>query len=512
MLFCYNNSFATHVMGGKFEFTQIGSNTFIIELWGYRDCINGNPSATFAPSSVGVWDGDTNASPQVQIATIDISNNVTINRLALGDPCYTPNLCVEEYYFIDTITLANNANGYYLTYGLCCRNRIVDNIFDPESQGSLYYIYIPDPAIAGGNSSPKWAPYPTDAYFCVGNVKVFDFGVTDIDGDDLRFSLVTPLNWTSLSYPFDNVPWEGTPVHNLASILGPGSMMSIDPVTGILTARSSTLGVYNFSIKVEEFRNGVKIGEMINDYQWESLNCVYDESPEFANFERTQVLEFDALGCFDIVALDPNPNDPIRIELTSNAAVFGSQNNLPTQNAGGDYTFNYIDATTGSSVNETFNVTQLDPNNFSGTGFVGARFCWTPNECEVLVPDEFNLNLVAIADGCDGLADTITEEVKIIINRPTDLATVPNVFSPNGDGDNDEYNLIGKYDRCYDVLNVKIYNRWGIQVYESDDPEFRWDGTDFDGDQLNQGTYYVMLEGFYANTEVTNQFPVTIFR
>ena len=90
---------------------------------------------------------------------------------------------------------------------------------------------------------------------------------------------------------------------------------------------------------------------------------------------------------------------------------------------------------------------------------------------------------------------------------------MPNVFSPNGDGQNDLFQLKkDQFDRCYDALTVRIYNRWGQNVYESDDAKFEWDGRDENGNEMTEGTYYVVLQGYYGGNEVTNNFPLTLFR
>jgi len=49
----------------------------------------------------------------------------------------------------------------------------------------------------------------------------------------------------------------------------------------------------------------------------------------------------------------------------------------------------------------------------------------------------------------------------------------PNVFTPNGDGDNDAFKITIKGAKCFDC---KIYNRWGVLVYEWNNPNEGWNG------------------------------------
>ena len=74
-------------------------------------------------------------------------------------------------------------------------------------------------------------------------------------------------------------------------------------------------------------------------------------------------------------------------------------------------------------------------------------------------------------------------------------AYLPNVFSPNGDGINDDFRpllppgiQIGKYE-------FRIFDRWGNLVFETMDPEKSWDGS-FRGGVLPQGVflYYLFIE------------------
>lgn len=67
---------------------------------------------------------------------------------------------------------------------------------------------------------------------------------------------------------------------------------------------------------------------------------------------------------------------------------------------------------------------------------------------------------------------------------------LPNVFSPNGDGRNDLFELMGP-----DVTPVKmqVYNRWGSLVYEAEGSQASWDGT-FNGQDAASGLYVYRIE------------------
>ncbi|MBN1186084.1 MAG: gliding motility-associated C-terminal domain-containing protein [Bacteroidales bacterium] len=71
---------------------------------------------------------------------------------------------------------------------------------------------------------------------------------------------------------------------------------------------------------------------------------------------------------------------------------------------------------------------------------------------------------------------------------------LPNVFSPDGDGKYDLYRAMNKNDYVKKV-NMRIFNRWGDLVYETDDPYINWKGTYLKTKKLvSPGVYYYICE------------------
>lgn len=72
---------------------------------------------------------------------------------------------------------------------------------------------------------------------------------------------------------------------------------------------------------------------------------------------------------------------------------------------------------------------------------------------------------------------------------------MPTAFSPNGDGLNDYFHMLG------DVKNVgffrmSVYNRWGQMVFSADDVRSGWDGR-LKGKDAELGTYYYVIKLVY---------------
>jgi len=61
----------------------------------------------------------------------------------------------------------------------------------------------------------------------------------------------------------------------------------------------------------------------------------------------------------------------------------------------------------------------------------------------------------------------------------------PSAFTPNGDGLNDVFKVVGQYTARFEF---KIFNRWGEQLFFTDDSAQGWDGT-YKGNLMPEGTY-----------------------
>jgi gliding motility-associated-like protein len=85
---------------------------------------------------------------------------------------------------------------------------------------------------------------------------------------------------------------------------------------------------------------------------------------------------------------------------------------------------------------------------------------------------------------------------------------VPNVFTPNNDGYNDDFEILGEY---IDKFFLVILNRWGETLYQTNDINLRWDGT-FHGRQCAEGVYFWIIRYQYPTekTPTTIQGTVTI--
>lgn len=85
-----------------------------------------------------------------------------------------------------------------------------------------------------------------------------------------------------------------------------------------------------------------------------------------------------------------------------------------------------------------------------------------------------------------GKHDVITDVAEIEIQPQSNIGVIPNVFTPNNDGRNDEF-LIQSTE--ISKFAIVIRNDKGIVVFDSANPNFVWDGLDKMNNPVPSGTY-----------------------
>ena len=86
---------------------------------------------------------------------------------------------------------------------------------------------------------------------------------------------------------------------------------------------------------------------------------------------------------------------------------------------------------------------------------------------------------------------------------------IPNIFSPNGDGTNDEFNVIGS---IFETYTLKVFDRWGINVFTTKSLARSWDGT-FNGKTLDSDVFIYLFNGItHQGEEVRTTGNITLIR
>jgi len=137
-------------------------------------------------------------------------------------------------------------------------------------------------------------------------------------------------------------------------------------------------------------------------------------------------------------------------------------------------------------------------------------YSWAPatllNDPTILNPSYYVIQdqiFVLTATDKDGICKA-TDQMLVKILRPV---KVPNVFTPNGDGINDTWNIKNLAD--YVDCQVNVFNRYGQKVYSSHGYTVPWDGR-MNGSPLPVGVYYYVINVKQGEPPMTGS--VTILR
>ena len=117
-------------------------------------------------------------------------------------------------------------------------------------------------------------------------------------------------------------------------------------------------------------------------------------------------------------------------------------------------------------------------------------------------PDTGAFDIDLIVSHLNGCLDTTRQSLEI---DPFQTYFIPNAFTPNGDGTNEFFRGTG-FTRYISMFDMKIYNRWGELVFETDNIDESWDGINQrNGERALPGVYlYVVnLEGLNGNEKLT---------
>jgi gliding motility-associated-like protein len=127
----------------------------------------------------------------------------------------------------------------------------------------------------------------------------------------------------------------------------------------------------------------------------------------------------------------------------------------------------------------------------------GFSYSWSPSSTlnnstfqnPIATPSRTTTYRVRVTDtGCVRTA-TITIYLIDVVCGPPDLY-IPNAFTPNGDGDNDELLVRGNN---ITKMTLRVYHRWGEKVFETSNLNEGWDGT-YKGKECDPAVFVYYLD------------------
>lgn len=302
-------------MSGQIVVTNLGGYDYEIKLTAYRDTI-GIPMATAAMFQISM----DSAGVMIPITLLTVPADSISGGLVMG---VSAAYGVEVYTYTDTITLPED--GYYTIYWQdCCRNAAIINM---GNAGAEYFALSTSLTVdsLNPNSSPSYLTLPV-AYLPSDTLWQYNPLPFDPDGDSLAWSLTTPLGSGGIvsGYQF---------LDDTMFYSNPSTPFALDSVTGELSWSAKMQGNFVAAFLIEEYRNGVKIGEMRRDMQYIVISDTSNYLPVVSNMISfptnsggyPYVVIFPSQNySVSLLASDPNINDVVTL------SAFGEPFNLQT--------------------------------------------------------------------------------------------------------------------------------------------------------------------------------------
>ena len=273
---------ATHNRAGEITYKHISGNTYEFTVYTYTKS-SAPADRPFLPIN---W-GDGSAADSLERVEInafpdrDSQENVYIKRHTFpGSGEYE--VCITDPNRNGGILNIDNGNSLFVVFAIQTKIR-------------LSAAFVP-------NNSVRFTNLPLqDA--CKFQPWVYNPGAVDTDGDSLSFKLVPsmgagcePFELGFYVYPDEVNALGGSP--------DPTNNIAIDPITGTIIWQSPQRnGEYNIAFIVEEWRNGVKLGQVMRDMQIVVEDCA-NLPPEIGLLPDTCIEAGQNLS-FDISATDP---------------------------------------------------------------------------------------------------------------------------------------------------------------------------------------------------------------
>lgn len=94
-----------------------------------------------------------------------------------------------------------------------------------------------------------------------------------------------------------------------------------------------------------------------------------------------------------------------------------------------------------------------------------------------------------------------SDTVKITIKKPCGEIFIPTAFSPNNDGLNDQWCVMGG---CIASIKIVVFNQWGETIFATSNTEECWDGK-FQGELVQNDSYVYQIEVTTINGETVSE-------
>lgn len=329
LLFASSYCDAKHLMGADIAWKCLGNDKYRVTTTVYRDCslsALSNKRMTFQGNCSGIT-----PSSQRMSSGKDITPVCSHQCTKCSSRFCTLQYGIQRHKIVAIIDVSSfKANGcceVTISWTECCRSGTI------TTGAADYGLYVEgkiNVCQSACNNSPVFSSAPI-SIICVGQDVIMNAGTFDKDfvngrRDSLVHSLVDPLAWTTYKTSWNGqytsqkpINYRGFPLDYPVDKFPYG--FHLDSTTGQLMFRPMRLEQTVFAIKVEEYRNGRKIGEVMRDAQIIVIKCPNNNPPVLsgADCATPKVENFNIYVCagnpicVDICASDQDKNDTIEL-------------------------------------------------------------------------------------------------------------------------------------------------------------------------------------------------------
>jgi gliding motility-associated-like protein len=399
--------------------------------------------------------------------------DVTIDILPIGPYCFG-NLLQQEILEV-TVMGGNGGTGIWSGSGIINPN---DNVFDPIVAGvgthQLIYTYTEDNCSYNESIIVEIIAAPNaDAGLAQTLTCVEPNNVAQLGGLGTSVGANITYDWntaTGIPFPSDSTitnPIVSVPgvytlvVTNMALGCSASSTVSVDanqgiPIPNIVSSMASCFGEGNGSLFIDSVANGTP------PYLYSFNGAPLSSTNFFPNLSAGEynILVEDDNGCTFSATVDVEQPEELTMNLNTNIE--------------GDNQIDLGDSVTITiQVNEPYIFEDLDSVQWIPALAVNCDTC-VSNTVMPTVPTTYT---IIIQDGDCVASDALT----ILVSKDLEIY-VPNVFSPNGDGQNEFVFPQAKPGVVSIINSFLIFNRWGESVYQiynlpPNDISLGWNGT-----------------------------------
>lgn len=430
---------ATHLMGGEITVQDLGARQYQVTLIAYRDTV-GIPMTMNASLD---YDGPNNQS---------FSSSMPYDSIISGNllPMYPYG--VEIYLFVDTVTLPSDGH-WTISWKDCCRNGAIQNLSNPLGESMTLQTSILADSLTL-NSSPFFL-VPAAIFLPLNTSWQYNPLPFDPDGDSLHWSIDQPLKDVNTYCAGYVDPSSDT-----------NNIFRIDPITGTISWTADMLGNFVASILVEQYRNGIWVGEIRRDMQF----IVVNPSSGFPVWNNLSVLPIDSATqnySFNLIAGKSFNLDMIATHTDSTKSVslaaYSEIFRIPNSNA-------------------TFTVTKSTQ--AKGT------FNWQPTSADIRQKPYTVVFRASDGYFTDDKSVMLTVNTAIGINENNQIESLS--LYPNPTSNHLYINYKGLSDQ---VINLEVYSLNGQKLFDEKDIK-SYDGTNvyiLETQDWNSGTYLLRI-------------------